>query len=98
MRKYLNAQIFQLIDFDMKNSFLCDMAKPKKMSVATPAEIYGKLRQRAFELNLTNREYYLVLAMQDLGIAGEGEELNEEMAEKLKQRIKELDELDKADD
>lgn len=71
------------------------MAKPKKMSVATPAEIYGKLRQRAFELNLTNREYYLVLAMQDLGIAGEGEELDEETAAKLKERIKELDQSDK---
>lgn len=47
--------------------------------------------QRAFELNLTNREYYLALAMQDLGIEGEGEELTEEIAAKLKSKIKELD-------
>ena len=67
------------------------MPDDKKVSVRTPPQIYKKLMQRAFELNLTNREYYLALAMQDLGIAGEGEELTEETANKLKARMKELD-------
>jgi len=67
------------------------MPDDKKVSVRTPPQVYQKLMQRAFELNLTNREYYLALAMQDLGIEGEGEELTEEMATKLKSRLKELD-------
>ena len=67
------------------------MGKDKKVTVRTPAEIYIKMLQRAFELNLTNREYYLALAMQDLGIAGQGEVLNEETASKLKAYLKELD-------
>ncbi len=71
------------------------MGKKKKMTVVTRSEIYGKLIQRAFDLDLTNREYYLVLAMQDLGIEGKGEELNEEIATKLKKRIKELDDQDR---
>lgn len=65
------------------------------MTVVTPSKVYSKLIQRAFELNLSNREYYLALAMQDLGIAGEGELLDEETAAKLKKRIKELDKEDK---
>jgi len=67
------------------------MPDDKKVSVRTPPQVYQKLMQRAFELNLTNREYYLALAMQDLGIEGEGEELTEEIAAKLKSKIKELD-------
>ncbi|MEM6359625.1 MAG: hypothetical protein AAF731_06015 [Bacteroidota bacterium] len=67
------------------------MPDDKKVSVRTPPQIYKKLMQRAFELNLTNREYYLALAMQDLGIAGEGEELTEATANALKARMKELD-------
>ena len=67
------------------------MPDDKKVSVRTPPQVYQKLMQRAFELNLSNREYYLALAMQDLGIEGEGEELTEEMATKLKSRLKELD-------
>ena len=65
-----------------------------KMTVVTPSEVYAKLIQRAYELNLTNREYYLALAMQDLGIEGEGEALNPETAAKLRERIKELDQQD----
>jgi len=67
------------------------MPDDKKVSVRTPPQVYQKLMQRAFELNLTNREYYLALAMQDLGIEGEGKELTEEMATKLKSKIKALD-------
>lgn len=67
------------------------MPDDKKVSVRTPPQVYKKLMQRAFELNLTNREYYLALAMQDLGIAEEGEELTEETANQLKARMKELD-------
>jgi len=67
------------------------MPADKKVSVRTPPQVYQKLMQRAFELNLTNREYYLVLAMQDLGMIEEGMELNEETAAKLKKQMKELD-------
>ncbi len=65
-----------------------------KMTVVTPSEIYSKLILRAYELNLTNREYYLALAMQDLGIEGQGETLTEELAIKLKTHIKKLDQQD----
>jgi acyl-CoA reductase-like NAD-dependent aldehyde dehydrogenase len=71
------------------------MAKYKKVTVRTPATVYIKMLQRAFELNLTNREYYLAVAMKDLGLIGEGEELTETNAAKIKAYIKELDEQEK---
>jgi acyl-CoA reductase-like NAD-dependent aldehyde dehydrogenase len=71
------------------------MAKYKKVTVRTPAKVYIKMLQRAFELNLTNREYYLAVAMKDLGLIGEGEELTEASATKIKAYIKELDEEEK---
>jgi len=71
------------------------MGKDKKVTVRTPATVYIKMLQRAFELNLTNREYYLAVAMRDLGLIGEGEELTEENAAKIKAHIKELDQEDK---
>ena len=55
-----------------------------KMTVVTPSAVYSRLIQRAYELNLTHREYYLILALQDLGIEGQGEELTKEIAAKLK--------------
>ena len=70
------------------------MGKKMKMTVVTPSEIYSKLILRAYELNLTNREYYLALAMQDLGIVTQGETLTEQLAIKLKTHIKKLDQQD----
>jgi len=67
------------------------MGKDKKVTVRTPADVYIKMLQRAFDLNLTNREYYLAVAMRDLGLIGQEEELTEETAAKIKKHIKELD-------
>ena len=67
------------------------MPKEKKISVRTPSEIYIQLMQRSYDLNLNHREYFLALAMKDMGIEGEGNILTEELAEKLKQRIKKMD-------
>jgi len=67
------------------------MPKEKKISVRTPPELYTKLIQRAYALNLNHREYFLALAIQDIGIEGEGDMLTEELAAKLKQKIKEMD-------
>lgn len=71
--------------------FFAMMAKERKISVRTPSEVYSKLMQRAYDLNLSHREYYLALAMKDLGMEGKGDILDEKLAEKLKTRIKELD-------
>lgn len=65
------------------------------MTVVTPSAIYGKMIQRAFDLNLTNREYYLGLIMRDLEMIGEGAELTEATAAEIKKRIKEFDQQDK---
>ena len=70
------------------------MRKDKKVTVRTPAEVYIKMLQRAFDLNLTNREYYLSVAMRDLGLI-EDEELTEETAAKIKKYIKQLDQQDR---
>lgn len=67
------------------------MSKEKKISVRTPAAVYEKLIQRAFQLDLTHREYYLALALQDLGLAEEGEEMDKVTATKLKKHIKSFD-------
>ena len=74
------------------------MGKDKKVTVRTPADVYLKMLQRAFELNLTNREYYLAVAMQDLGIVEDGERLTEETAAKIKTYIKELDQKGKKEE
>lgn len=67
------------------------MSQEKKISVRTPSSVYIKLIQRAHELNLNHREYYLALAVKDLGLAGEGEILTEKEAQKIKTYIEKLD-------
>lgn len=66
-----------------------------KMTVTTPSDIYSKLILRAYELGLTNREYYLALAICDLELMEKGKELTKETADAIKKRIKELDQSDK---
>ncbi|GEM_PF-2441681 len=73
--------------------YLVGMRKEKKISVRTPPEIYTKLMQRSYELELNHREYYLALAMKDFERAGDGQGLTETEAKELKARIKELDKL-----
>lgn len=75
--------------------YLVGMGKEKKISVRTPSTIYTKLMQRAYELDLNHREYYLALAIQDLEKIGEGQGLTEREAKELKAHIKELDQKDK---
>lgn len=71
------------------------MGKEKRISVRTPGEVYTKLLQRSYELNLNHREYYLALALKDLGLDGEGESiLTEGDAIKLKALIKEMSKSD----
>ena len=69
------------------------MAKEKKISVRTPPTIYTKLMQRAYELDLNHREYYLALAIQDLEREGKGQGLSKTEAKELKSKIKKFDEL-----
>ncbi len=71
------------------------MGKKKKVTIVTPSKVYAKLIQRAYELDLNHREYYLGVVMRDLGMIGEGEELTEITAAEIKTYIKELDKHDK---
>ena len=76
-----------------QNFYIVGMGKEKKISVRTPSEIYTKLMQRAYELDLNHREYYLALAIQDLERVGQGQGLTEAEAKELKARIKKIDKL-----
>ena len=67
------------------------MGKKKKVTIITPPDIYIKMIQRAYELDLNHREYYLGVIMRDLGMIGQGEELTEATAIEIKKRIKEMD-------
>ena len=68
------------------------MAKEKKISVRTPAKVYQKLLQRAYELDLNHREYLLSLALLDLEmVEGHKSVLSPELARKVEDLIKELD-------
>ncbi len=67
------------------------MSQEKKISVRTPSEVYIKLIQRSYELNLNHREYYLALAMKDLGLTGTEQTINEKEAQDIKQLIKDMD-------
>lgn len=69
------------------------MAKEKKLSVRTPPNVYMGLIQRAFQLDMSHREYCLGLIMQDLERAEKGQGLTEAEANELKNRIKKLDKL-----
>jgi len=70
------------------------MSQEKKISVRTPSEVYIKLIQRAYELDLNHREYYLVLAMKDLELVGKGQTIDKKEAQKIKQLIKDMDTSD----
>ena len=67
------------------------MSQEKKISVRTPSSVYAKLILRAHELDLNHREYYLALAMKDLGLTGTGQTIDEKEAQHIKQLIKEMD-------
>jgi len=70
------------------------MSQEKKISVRTPSEVYIKLIQRAYELDLNHREYYLALAMKDLELVGKGQTIDKKEAQKIKQLIKDMDTSD----
>ena len=98
MQLCANAHWRILLNFHLRalgiRLFFCSfvaMPKEKKISVRTPAKIYAKLIQRAYDLNLNHREYFLALAMKDMELEGEGRILDEELAAKLQQKIKQLD-------
>lgn len=81
-RPYISRNLF---------CFFARMAKEKKLTVRTPGKVYVKIMQRAYDLNLTHREYYLAVAMLDLGMIGEVKELDEKIAAQIKRFVKELD-------
>lgn len=59
----------------------------KKFSVNTPDELYKLIRHRSIDLELSHREYFLALAIEDL----RNNQLTEQDAESLKSMIEKLD-------
>lgn len=68
------------------------MGREKKISVRTPGKVYEKLLQRAYELDLNHREYFLSLVILDLQMVGENDPvLTPALARKIEAIIKEMD-------
>ena len=72
------------------------MAKREtKISVRTPGELYKKISNRAYDLGLNHREYFLCLAIAELGLVNKKEEKREiltpEMIKAAKQLLVKMD-------
>ena len=59
----------------------------KKISVSTPDELYKLIRHRAIDLEMSHREYFLSLAIEDLV----NRQLTEQDTERLKTVLEKLD-------
>ena len=77
------------------SNFKNKMAKREsKISVRTPGELYKKISNRAYDLGLHHREYFLCLAIAELGLVKkEGEKgiLTPEMIKAAKQLLVKMD-------
>lgn len=75
------------------------MAKREtKISVRTPGKLYKKINNRAYDLGLHQREYFLCLAIAELGLIENQDEINiltPELIKEAKAMLKQLDEENK---
>ena len=70
------------------------MAKKKvKISIETPKELHRKIVMKNYDLEISQREYFLCLALIDLGLIGnltENQKITSELIEEAREFLKGL--------